>query len=72
LSDRLHSFKKRYYRLDIILGNVKLFNCKSLLSEEEKLAIDLKEKFQDYETRISLGMIPFYMDRVKYMSEELQ
>ena len=28
LSDRLHSFKKRYFRLDIILGNVKLFNCK--------------------------------------------
>ncbi len=45
LSDRLHSFKKRYYRLDVILGNMKLFNCKDILSEEEKLAIKLKEEF---------------------------
>jgi len=72
LSDRLHSFKKRYYRLDIILGNLKLFNCKSLLSNEEKLAIQLKEQFQDYETRISLGMIPFYMDRIDFISKEIE
>lgn len=39
LSDRLHSFKKKYFRLDIILGNVKLFNCKSYLGEEDKKAI---------------------------------
>lgn len=45
LSDRLHSFKKRYYRLDIILGNLKLFNCKTFLSNEEKNAIQLKEQF---------------------------
>ena len=45
LSDRLHSFKKRYYRLDIILGNIKLFNCKRYFSQEDKLAIKLKEEF---------------------------
>lgn len=39
LSDRLHSFKKKYFRLDIILGNVKLFNCKNYLGEEDKKAI---------------------------------
>ena len=45
LSDRLHSFKKCYYRLDIILGNLKLFNCRTLFSEEEKKGIALREKF---------------------------
>ena len=45
MSDRLHSFKKHYYRLDIILGNVKLFNCKSYFSREDTLAIKLKEEF---------------------------
>ena len=67
LSDRLHSFKKRYYRLDIILGTVKLFNCKSYFSIEDKLAVKLKEEFQDYETRISLCMIPFYMERLQFI-----
>lgn len=72
LSDRLHSFKKTYYRLDIILGNVKLFNCKNCLGAEDKLAIELKEKFQDYETRISLAMIPFYMERVSFIEQEIE
>ena len=51
LSDRLHSFKKKYFRLDIILGNMKLFNCRKYLSNadelarEDKLAIKLKEEF---------------------------
>ena len=71
MSDRLHSFKKRYYRLDIILGNVKLFNCKNHLNLEDKKALELKEKFQDYETRISLCMIPFYMDRLRFINDEL-
>jgi len=31
------------FRLDIILGNIKLFNCKSLFDLEDKLAIKLKE-----------------------------
>lgn len=71
LSDRLHSFKKQYFRLDIILGNLKLFNCKNYLSAEDKFGIMLKEEFQDYETRISLCMIPFYMDRLRFISEEI-
>ena len=71
LSDRLHSFKKTYFRIDVILGNVKLFNCKNYLGEEDKLAIKLCEKFQDYETRISLAMIPFYMERVNFIAQEI-
>lgn len=71
MSDRLHSFKKRYFRLDIILGNVKLFNCKTHLSKEDKKALELKEKFQEYETRISLCMIPFYMERLRFINEEI-
>ena len=50
---------------------MKLFNCKTLFSIEDKKALDLKEKFQDYETRISLGMIPFYMERLRFINDEL-
>ena len=53
------------------MGNVKLFNCKTHFSIEDKKDLELKEKFQDYETRISLGMIPFYMDRLRFITEEL-
>lgn len=39
LSNRQHSFKRRYYRLDIIVGKVDLFNFKNLFGEEDRLAL---------------------------------
>jgi hypothetical protein len=55
----MHSFKKQYYRLDIIIGKINLFNH-SYFSEEDRFADLLREKYKEYETRISLAMIPFY------------
>lgn len=71
LSNRMHSFKKQYYRLDIIVGKVFLFNFKRLFSEEDRMALKLREQFKQYETRVSLAMIPFYMQRLSYITTEL-
>lgn len=60
LSNRMHSYKKQYYRLDIIVGKVNIFNYKQLFEEEDKLALQLKQKFKEHEMRVSLAMIPFY------------
>jgi len=46
LSNRMHSFKKQYYRLDIIIGKVSLFNYRHLFSEEDRLALKLREEFK--------------------------
>jgi hypothetical protein len=71
LCDRANSFKKKYFRLDINLGKVVLQNCKSLFSEEDKLAFTLRDQYRDYEQRTSLTMIPFYEQRYKFISSEL-
>jgi hypothetical protein len=60
LSNRLHSFKKRYFRLDIVIGKVCLLKYPQFFSKEDKLAIELRELYKDYERRTSLAMIPFY------------
>ena len=63
LADRQNSFKTKYFRLDIVVGKLVLNNLKNLFCEEDKLALQLREQFKDYETRISLAMIPFYEQR---------
>jgi hypothetical protein len=72
LSNRQHSFKRRYYRLDLIVGKVDLFNFRNLFGVEDRLALELREQFKAYETRVSLAMIPFYAERVKYIEKEIQ
>ncbi len=53
--------------MDLIVGKVDLFNFKNLFGEEDRLALELREQFKTYETRVSLAMIPFYSERVKYI-----
>lgn len=72
LSDRMHSYKKRYYRLDIIVGKVNLFNCMKYFNEEDKLALKMREQFKEYETRVSLAMIPFYRERLDFIIQEIE
>lgn len=72
LSDRLHSFKKQYYRLDIVVGKIQILNYPRLFSPEDKLAIQLVEKYKEYESRVSLAMIPFYMERLDFIEKEIQ
>ncbi len=43
LSNRMHSFKKQYFRMDIIVGKVSFLNYKNLVNEEDRLALDLRE-----------------------------
>jgi hypothetical protein len=69
MTNRLHSFKKRYYRLDIVLGKIVLKKYPNFFCEEDKLAIQLKEMYFDFERRTSLAMIPFYMERVKFIEQ---
>ena len=38
LSDRIHAYKRRYYRLDINVGRVQLFNYRRLFGLEDKKA----------------------------------
>ena len=71
LSDRLHSFKKNYYRLDIVVGKIQVLNYPGLFHEEDKKAVILSEKFKEYESRASLAMIPFYMERIAFIEQEL-
>lgn len=70
LSDRMHSFKKRYYRLDIVVGKISLLKYPFFFSSEDKLAIELKELYKEYERRTSLAMIPFYMSRLQFIEEQ--
>ena len=69
LSNRLHSFKKRYYRLDIVVGKISLLKYLNLFTTEDRIALELKELYKEYERRTSLAMIPFYQDRLKFIEE---
>ena len=71
LCDRANSFKQKYFRLDINLGRLALTNCKLLFSDEDKLALTLREQYRDYEQRTSLAMIPFYEQRAQFIESEL-
>lgn len=72
LADRLNAFKKRYFRLDIIVGKVSFRNYRAIFCQEDKLALQLKEQFKEYESRISLAMIPFYQERQAFIDTEIQ
>lgn len=60
LSDRMNAFKKKYFRLDVIVGKMELFSCEDMFGKEENLCQLMKEKFVEYENKVSLAMIPFY------------
>lgn len=66
----MHSYKKRYYRLHIVVGKIILNNYSEFFSAEDKLALQLKELYKEWERRTSLALIPFYMERLKFMEDE--
>jgi hypothetical protein len=70
LCDRMHSYKKRYYRLDLIVGKVYLHSYPDFYCLEDHLAIELKEFYKEWERRSSLALIPFYLERIKFMEDE--
>ena len=66
----MHSYKKRYYRLDLVVGKIQLHSYPDFFSQEDRLAIELKELFKEWERRTSLALIPFYMERIKFMEDQ--
>lgn len=71
MQDRNHSFKKKYFRLDIVIGKICMTSM-SILSEEERLTLSLRDQFRRYETRTSFNMIPFYNQRMRFIEEEIE
>ena len=71
VTDRLNSFKKRYYRIDIIVGKLLLKKYKQVFSPECQMMIDLKQLCKVYDRRVSLALIPFYKDRIEFLNEEI-
>lgn len=71
VTDRMNSFKKRYYRIDIIVGKLILKKYKELFSTEDQMMIDLKQMCKVYDRRVSLALIPFYMERIDFLADEI-
>lgn len=67
LSDRMHAYKKKYFRLDIIIGKVDFFHAWDLFTDEDELALQMLEQFKAYEIRTSLAMIPFYREKKRFI-----
>lgn len=53
LSNRMHSYKNKYFRLDVNIGRV-ILKEHPLFSKEDILAIELKELHAAYERAVSL------------------
>ena len=71
LQDRSHSFKKKYFRLDIVIGKIRMASM-SILTEEERLTLSIRDQFRIYNTRTSFNMIPFYKQRIRFVEEEIR
>ena len=67
----MHAYKKKYFRLDIIIGKIDFFHAWDLFSDEDELALLMLEQFKAYEIRTSLAMIPFYREKKKFIQEAL-
>ena len=70
VSDRMNSFKKRYYRIDIIVGKVTFRRYAGFFLAEEQKMIDLRHLNKIYDRRVSLALIPFYNERIQYIRAE--
>ena len=69
MSDRLNSFKQRYYRIDIIVGKILLKKFDKLFHKEDSMMMELKHLCKTYDRRVSLALIPFYMDKIEFIDE---
>lgn len=72
MSDRMNAHKKKYFRLDVMVGKLEIHNCDDLLSFEDILCLRMKEQFLDYENQVSLAMIPFYQQRLQHLNETIR
>ena len=70
VTDRLNSFKKRYYRLDITVGKLSIRRFAELFSPEDRLMLELRRMCKLYDRRVSLALIPFFRARLDYLNRE--
>jgi len=71
VTDRMNSFKRQYYRIDIIVGKILLKKMASLCSEEDTKMLQLKWLCKNYDRRVGLALIPFYLDRIDFIEEQI-
>lgn len=69
LCDRINALKKRHFRLDIVVGKISLREH-PLFCPEDRCAIELKELYEEYERVTSLGMVPFYYERLRALNKQ--
>jgi hypothetical protein len=71
VTDRANSYKKRYYRIDIIVGKILLRKHYYLFKDEHTNMMDLRYLCKLYDRRVALALIPFLQERLKYLGEEI-
>lgn len=67
----MNAYKKKYYRLDVSVGKLELYNFEDLFSPEDILCLKMKDQFIDYENQVSLAMIPFYQQRLQHLQSRI-
>ena len=71
ITDRLNSFKKQYYQIDITIGKILLKYHEKLFCKEDHLCLELRDLLKTYDKRVCLALIPFYMAKKEYLDEEI-
>ena len=71
VTDRLNSFKKQYYRIDIIVGKIVLKEFQTMFDEEDHHILNLRTLCKHYDRRVSLALIPFYLEKKDYLEEQI-
>lgn len=69
VTDRLNSYKKQYYSINIIVGKIILKQYMNLLEDEDHMMLKLKNLCKIYDRRVSLALIPFLMEKEEYLKE---
>mmetsp|Transcript_37280 Transcript_37280/g.57179 ORF Transcript_37280/g.57179 Transcript_37280/m.57179 type:complete len:234 (+) Transcript_37280:560-1261(+) len=72
LTDRLNSFKKRYYKINVLVGTLQLRQFSKLFTEEDQLVMELKAMCKAYDKRTSLALIPFYVEKLKQLDSQIR
>jgi len=70
VSQRINRKKSKFYLMNIGVGRL-VFTEHPLFCEEDKMVVKLKKYYEDYVHRTYLALIPFLMQRVEILIEEL-
>ena len=70
VSQRINKKKTKFFLMNIVVGRL-VFTQHPLFAEEDKMVVRLKKYYADYVHRTYLSLIPFLMQRVEILNEEL-